>query len=76
MIIIPRDAQLGECRDNKGSLHVSKDNKRSLIISRDAGFSLTAGGRLKNRLLRLLSRLLFQEIEDGETGTRLPSRLL
>ena len=35
MIIISRDAQLDECRDNKGSLHVSKDNKRSLIISRD-----------------------------------------
>ena len=40
------------------------------------GFSLMAGGRLKNRLLRVLTRLLFQEIKDGETGTRLPSGLL
>ena len=41
-----------------------------------SGFSLTAGGRLKNRLLRVLSRLLFQEIEESEKGTRLPSRQL
>ena len=32
--------------------------------------------RLKNRLLWVLSLRLFQEIEDGEKGTRLPSRLL
>ena len=34
-----------------------------------AGFSLTDDSQLKNRLLQVLSRLLFQEIEDDETGT-------
>ena len=43
------------------STHVEK--------SKLAGFSLTAGSQLKKRLLRVLSRLLFQEIEDDETGT-------
>ena len=38
-----------------------------------SGFSSMAGGQLKNQLLRVLSSLLFQEIEDGETGTQLPS---
>ena len=41
-----------------------------------SGFSSMAGGWLKNQLLRVLSRLLFQEIEDGVTGTRSSSRLL
>ena len=43
------------------STHVEK--------SKLAGSSLTAGSRLKNRLLRVLSHHVFQEIEDDETGT-------
>ena len=43
------------------STHVEK--------SKLAGFSLTDDSQLKNRLLQVLSRLLFQEIEDDETGT-------
>ena len=52
------------------------DNKVPLSFYPFPGISLTAGGGLKNRLLRVLSRLLFQEIEESEKGTRLPSRLL
>ena len=40
------------------------------------GFSLTARGWLKNRLLGVLGCLLFKEIEESEKGTRLPSHLL
>ena len=47
-----------------------------VVVVEAAGISLTAGGRLKNRLLRVLSRLLFQEIEESEKGTRLRSPLL
>ena len=36
-----------------------------LILSAESGFSLSAGSRLKNRLLRILSRLLFREREEG-----------
>ena len=39
-------------------------------------FSLMDGGWLKNWLLWVLSCLLFNEIEDGEKGTQLPSHLL
>ena len=34
-----------------------------------SGFSLGAGNWLKNWLLRVLSCLLFQEIEESEKGT-------
>ena len=39
------------------------------VVHAYTGFSLMADGQLKNWLLRVLGRLLFQEMEDGETGT-------
>ena len=51
-------------RELQGLVTAMDQDKIQQMTSSKTGFSLSAGSRLKKRLFRILSRLLFGEIEE------------